>query len=476
MQTQDHVVGGNELPRTLGALRASGWESVAVKAELRRNMVAAIRRGEELFPGIVGYEDTVIPEVINAVLAEHDMLFLGEKGQAKSKLMRMLVRFLDPFVPFLALPESPVHEDPYAPITGAGKRMVAKLGDDAPIAWWAREHRYAERLAPGTKFADLIGEIDPAKLLGGASMGAEDALHFGLIPRMHRGIFAMNELPDLDDLVQTGLFNILEERDVQIRGYPISFDLDVLVLFSANPGTYNRSGKVIPQLKDRIGATIQTHYPRTRDLGIEIMEHEAGEVRGDVRVIVPRFMKEIVEQMSICARKSSFIDQTSGVSARFSVSNYRTMIANATRRAISLGESTTVPRISDLAHFHASAVGKLELDLMGSHQLTESQALEAIGAEAVKVVFEEYVTRHGLAEIGEVFAKGVTVEVGDMLASSHYEKILKRVPQVWEKAFEVNPAADAAVRASCVEFVLAGLHASDMISRATRQGRVSYEL
>lgn len=476
MQTQDHVVGGNGLPRTLGALRASGWESVAVKGELRRNMVAALRRGEELFPGIVGYEDTVIPEVINAVLAEHDMLFLGEKGQAKSRLMRMLVRFLDPFVPYLDLPGSPVHEDPYAPITGAGKRMVAAMGENAPIAWWAREHRYAERLAPGTKFADLIGEIDPAKLLGGASMGAEDALHFGLIPRMHRGIFAMNELPDLDDLVQTGLFNILEERDVQIRGYPISFDLDVLVLFSANPGTYNRSGKVIPQLKDRIGATIQTHYPRTRDLGIEIMEREAGEVRGDVRVIVPRFMKEIVEQMSICARKCSFIDQTSGVSARFSVSNYRTMIANATRRAISLGEGTTVPRISDLAHFHASAVGKLELDLMGSHQLTESQALEAIGAEAVKVVFEEYVTRHGLAEIGEVFAKGVTVEVGDMLASSHYEKILKRVPQVWEKAFEVNPAADAAVRASCVEFVLAGLHASNMISRATRQGRVSYEL
>lgn len=476
MHTQGHDAGAAELPRTLGALRASGWESVAVKAELRRNMVAALRRGEELFPGIVGYEDTVIPEVINAVLAEHDMLFLGEKGQAKSKLMRMLVRFLDPLVPFLDLPYSPVHEDPYAPITGAGKRMIATMGDAAPIAWWAREHRYAERLAPGTKFADLIGEIDPAKLLGGASMGAEDALHFGLIPRMHRGIFAMNELPDLDDLVQTGLFNILEERDVQIRGYPISFDLDVLVLFSANPGTYNRSGKVIPQLKDRIGATIQTHYPRTRDLGIEIMEREAGETRGDVRVIVPRFMKEIVEQMSICARKSSFIDQTSGVSARFSVSNYRTMLANATRRAISLGERTTVPRISDLAHFHASAIGKLELDLMGSHQLTESQALEAIGAEAVKVVFDEYVTKHGLAEIGEVFAKGVTIEVGDMLASSHYEKILKRVPQVWEKAFEVNSAADAAVRASCVEFVLAGLHASDMISRATRQGRVSYEL
>lgn len=486
-------------PRTLRELRASGWTSRPIKVELRDNLVAALhacrKEGRDpgsLFPGIRGYEDTVIPEVINAILAGHDMLFLGEKGQAKSRLMRTLVNFLDERLPYLDIPGSPVHEDPFAPITGAGRAMVAERGDDAPIAWWFRADRYAERLAPGTKFADLIGEIDPAKLLAGASMGAEDALHFGLIPRMHRAIFAMNELPDLDDLVQTGLFNILEERDVQIRGFPISFDLDVLVLFSANPGTYNRSGKVIPQLKDRIGATIQTHYPRTRDLGIEIMEAESGLNAAETGkaaivaiaatapsqppVLIPRFMKEIVEQMSIAARKSKFIDQTSGVSARFSIANYRTMAANARRRAIMLGEPHAVPRISDLAHFQASAIGKLELDLMGSHQLSEKQALEAIAADAIKTVFDEYVTRHGLSEIAEVFAKGVKIEVGDMLPSSHYEKLLRRVPQVWEKAFEVNPAGDAAVRASCVEFVLAGLYASDMISRATHHGRMTYEV
>jgi len=264
---------------------------------------------------------------------------------------------------------------------------------------------------------------------------------------------------------------------VQIRGYPIKFDLDVLILFSANPTTYNRSGKVIPQLKDRIGSTIQTHYPRTRDLGIEVMEQEAAvELGGEFPVVVPRFMKEVVEQMSIVARKSKYIDQASGVSARFSIANYRTMVASARQRAIRLGEKPAVPRISDLAHFHASAIGKLELDLMGAHQMNERQALDAILAEAVKAVFEEYVDKIGMGEIGEVFGKGVKIEVGDMLPSANYEKVIKRVPQVWDKAFEVNAAGDPAVRASCVEFVLAGLWASDVISRAERHGRVQYEV
>lgn len=470
--------------RTLGELRRSGWRSRSVKAELRENITRALAAGEELFPGIVGYEDTVIPEVVNALLAGHDMLFLGEKGQGKSRLMRNFVRFLDEETPCLDIPGSPVREDPERPITAAGRRFLAEHADRAPIAWWRREDRYAERLAPGTKFADVIGEIDPAKLMSGASMGAEEALHFGLIPRMHRGIFAMNELPDLDDSVQVGLFNILEERDVQIRGYPVRFDLDILVLFSANPSTYNRSGKVIPQLKDRIGATIQTHYPRERDAGIRIMEQEAlreggtdtgFRLEGDFPVLVPRFMKEIVEQISTVARKSKYIDQQSGVSARLSIANYRTMIANARRRGVVLGEKPAVPRISDLAHFTASSLGKLELDLMGSHQLTERQALEAICAEAIKDVFNEYVTEHGLEEIAGIFAKGVKIEVGDMLPSRNYEEIVKRVPSIWEKAFEVNPAADPAVRASCVEFVLAGLYSMDKISRGTKHGRVRYE-
>jgi magnesium chelatase subunit I len=308
-------------------------------------------------------------------------------------------------------------------------------------------------------------------------MGAEDALHFGLIPRMHRGIFAVNELPELDELVQVGLFNILEERDVQIRGYPIRFDIDVMILFSANPSTYNRSGKVIPQLKDRIGSVVHTHYPLERQLGIEIMEQEAGtDLGGDFPVSVPYFMREIIEEMSSVARKSKYIDQQSGVSARFSIANYRTMVASARHRGAILGEKPAVPRISDLGHLYSSSLGKLELDMMSSHQMSERQVLDAIMAEAIRNVFEEYVENHGLSEVSEIFSRGVKVEVGDMLPSAAYGDRLKRVPPAWDKAFEVNASSDAAVRASCVEFVLAGLYATDRISRSQDHGHIVYEV
>ena len=466
-----------ERPTTLQALRETGWKSRTVKQEMRQNLVHALEREVNLFPGILGYEDTVIPEIHIAVLAEHDMLFLGEKGQAKSRLMRSLVQLLDEAIPYLDIPGSPVHEDPYQPITKAGKEFLqGKSEAEVPIAWWPRKERYAERLAPGTKFADIVGEIDPAKLAVGTSMSAEDALHFGLIPRMHRAIFAMNEIPELDELIQVGLFNILEERDVQIRGYPISFDLDVLILFSANPATYNRSGKVIPQLKDRIGSLIQTHYPTERALGILITEQEAAIDVDDNSVMIPLFMKEVIEQISVAARKSKYVDQSSGVSARFSIANFRTMIASAQHRSILLKETPAVPRVSDLGHLPTSSLGKLELDMMGSHQMSEKQVLEAIVAEAVGTVFDEYVDKHGLDEIAEIFTKGVRIEVGDMLPSSHYADRLKRVPKAWEKAFELNAGQSDAMRASCVEFVLAGLYATDRISRATKHGRIVYEM
>lgn len=465
-------------PSNLQELQDSGWVSKTVKQELRDNFLRMLAEGDELFPGILGYESTVIPEINIALIAGHDMLFLGEKGQGKSRLMRTLARFLDDEIPFIAHPEAPLHDDPYRPITRVCRELVASVTpNEVPIAWWPRSERYVERLAPGTKFADIIGEIDPAKLAGGVSMSAEEALHFGLIPRLHRGIFAMNELPELDELVQVGLFNILEERDVQIRGYPVKFDIDVLILFSANPATYNRSGKVIPQLKDRIGSVIHTHYPRERDLGIEIMEQEAGINLGEpFPVIVPRFMKEIIEELSIAARKSKYIDQASGVSARFSIANYRTMIASARQRGARLGERPAVPRISDLGHLYSSSLGKLELDLMGSHQMSERQILDALLAEAIRTVFAEYVEQHGLEEISQIFAQGVKIEVGDMLPSSYYAERLKRVPPAWDKAFELNASTDPAVRASCVEFVLAGLYATDQVSRSQANGRIQYEL
>src|SRR4051812_3467072 len=383
-------------PTNLRQLRDSGWQSKTVKREIHDNFLSALARGDELYPGIVGYDSTVIPEINLALLAGHDLLFLGEKGQAKSRLMRTLVRFLDEWIPYIDHPLCPVHEDPYRPITLAGKRVVAELPEDqVPVGWWHRSQRYAERLAPGTKFADVIGEIDPAKLAGGTSMSAEEALHFGLIPRLHRGIFAMNEVPELDELVQVGLFNILEERDVQIRGYPVKFDLDVLILFSANPATYNRSGKVIPQLKDRIGSLIQTHYPLDRSTGIEIMEQEAAlDLGGPYPVLVPYFMKEIVEQISVCARRSKYVDHQSGVSARFSIANYKTMVASARQRGVRLGEKPAVPRISELRHVYSSSLGKLELDMMGSQQMSAKQVIDAIVAEAVRIVFDEYVEKN----------------------------------------------------------------------------------
>lgn len=465
-------------PTNLKELTASGWESKSVKQEIRDNFTRMLADGEELFPGIVGYDDTVIPEINLALLAGHDMLFLGEKGQAKSRIMRMLTRFLDEWIPYIDHPDLPIHEDPTRPISSLGRRLVAEHDpEDIKIAWWHRDNRYAERLSPGTKFADIIGEIDPAKLTGGVSMSAEEALSFGLIPRMHRGIFAMNELPELDDLVQVGLFNILEERDVQIRGYPIQFDLDIVILFSANPSTYNRSGKVIPQLKDRIGTIVQTHYPDERDQGIEILQQEVGDqLEGDYPVQVPYFMYQIVEEITNQARRSKYIDQASGVSARFSLANFRTMIASARHRGIIHGEKPAVPRISDLGHLYSSSLGKLELDLMGTHQMSEQQVLDTVTAEAIKVVFNEYVEEHGLGAIAEIFRGGVRVEVGDLLPSSHYAERLKQVPPAWNVAFEVNASDDEAVRASCLEFVLAGLYSMERISRSQRYGKIEYEL
>lgn len=465
------------LETTLTGLNETQWKSKTVKREMRDNFTRMLASGEELFPGIVGYDDTVIPEINLALLAGHDILFLGEKGQAKSRIMRMLTRFLDEWIPYIDHPDLPIHEDPTRPISSLGKRLIAEHDpDDIKIAWWHRDDRYAERLSPGTKFADIIGEIDPAKLTGGVSMSAEEALSFGLIPRLHRGIFAMNELPELDELVQVGLFNILEERDVQIRGYPIQFDLDIAILFSANPATYNRSGKVIPQLKDRIGTIVQTHYPSERDEGVEILQQEVGdELTGDYPVQVPYFMYELIEEITNQARKSKYIDQASGVSARFSLANFRTIIAAARQRGIVHGEIPAVPRISDFGHLYASSLGKLELDMMGTHQMSERQVLDAVIAQAIQVVFAEYVEEHGLAEIAEIFRGGVRVEVGDLLPSSQYADRLQAVPPAWDKAFEVNASENEAVRASCVEFVLAGLYSMDKISRSQRHGKIEYE-
>ena len=465
-----------ELAETLGELRASGWESRTVKEEIRANAIGRISNSEPLFDGVMGYEETVVPQMEHAILAGHDIVLLGERGQAKTRMIRSLTGLLDEWMPIVA--GSEINDDPYNPVSRHALDAVAEHGDATPIAWVHRDARFGEKLAtPDTSIADLIGEVDPIKVAEGRYLSDELTLHYGLVPRTNRGVFAINELPDLAERIQVGLLNVLEERDVQIRGFPVRFDVDVLILFSANPSTYNRSGKVIPQLKDRIGSLIQTHYPIDRDAGIEIMEQEANvDLDGDFPVRIPYFMKEICEQITVQARKSKYVDHQSGVSARFSLANYRTMIASARQRGIVHGEKPAVPRISDLAHLYTSSLGKLELYLMGSHQMSEKNVLDSIVAEAIQVVFSEYVSEHGLEEIAEIFGKGVRIEVGDMIPSSQYAERLKRVPPAWEKAFEVNASSDEAVRASCVEFILAGLYAMDKISRGQDHGHSSYEI
>lgn len=460
-------------PCTLGELRATGYHTVSVKAEMERNLHCKLRTNEEIFPGIQGYEDTVIPQIVNAVLAHHDMVFLGEKGQAKSRLMRSLSSLLDEEVPYVEGCE--IHDDPYSPLCARCRRRATELGDDLPVAWWKRADRYGERLAPGTKIADLIGDLDPARVAGGTEMSSEEALHFGLVPRFHRGIFAINELPDMDYLIQVSLFNILEERDIQIRGYPIRFKLDLCLVFTANPEEYSRSGKIITQLKDRIGAEIRTHYPRNRDVGIKIIQQEARHVpRDGVIVQVPEFMLRIVEQITIEARNSPYVNHKSGVSARLSITNFETMVANARRRSLILNEPYAIPRMCDLATLYTSTSGKIELDPFREETVTEYHVIGKILEKAVRAIFMEYFAQEDLGSLVSQFRQNVTVRTSDRMPSSEYTRILDRIPQIWEPLHILRGNESDELRASCIEFVLEGLHVSGKLSRAKSGELVEY--
>jgi len=431
---------------------------------MERNLIAAMNAGKDIFPGIIGYDFTVIPQVVNAILSHHDMVFLGEKGQAKTRMMRALTRFLDHEIPAIAGCE--INDNPFDPICLSCRRKIEEHGDIVEIVWLPRSARYGERLSPGTKIADLIGDLDPAKVAGGAPLASEDALHFGLIPRMNRGIFAINELPDLEYLIQVSLFNILEERDIQIRGYPLRFPMDVLLVFSANPEEYTRSGKIITQLKDRIGAEVRTHYPHTREAGLRIVDQEARVQTGDgYRLSVPDFMRDIVEQITIEARRSPHVNQKSGVSARLSIANYETMVANARRRAITLKENVVTPRISDLNYLTASSTGKIELDPFREESLTEAQALGRIMDKAVRVVFTERMGIRDFASVVDAIKGEVTLETGDMIPSADYRKMVAAVPPLWEHVNALHGDKDDQARASCVEFILEGLHLTGKLSR-----------
>lgn len=463
----------SKLPRTLGALRASGWVSIPVKEELRRNAVAKIAAGEPLFAGVLGYQDTVMPQLENALLAGHDVIFLGERGQAKTRIIRSLTGLLDEWMPIVG--GSEINDDPYAPVSRLALDLVASMGDDTPIAWVHRDTRYGEKLAtPDTSIADLIGEVDPIKVAEGRYLSDELTLHYGLVPRTNRGIFAINELPDLAERIQVGLLNVLEERDVQIRGYKIRLPLDVLLLASANPEDYTNRGRMITPLKDRFGSQIRTHYPLDVETEMQIVRQEARPSSiGNVVVRIPQFMEEVISTISQLARSSTHVNQRSGVSVRLSVSNLELLAANAMRRALRAGETDVAPRVSDLVALAASTSGKIEIESVEEGR--ESAVLEQLVRAAVLQVYKQNVTSEKIRDVIASFDEGAVASAGEDISSTEYAAILEAIPALREIVVTIVQGDESpAVIASAVEFVLEGLHLSKRLNKDSIGSRATY--
>ncbi|MDQ3406786.1 MAG: sigma 54-interacting transcriptional regulator [Chloroflexota bacterium] len=446
------------LPSTLGALRASGYQPRSVKAEMRANLLARLADGSPLFEGIVGYDETVIPAIENAVLAGQDIVFLGERGQAKTRLARRLVGLLDGHVPIVA--GSELNDDPLAPIGPQAIAHIAAEGDGTPIAWLPRERRYGEKLAtPDITIADLIGEVDPIKVAEGRYLADASTIHFGLIPRTNRGIFTINELPDLAERIQVGLLNILEERDVQVRGYTLRLPLDMFVVASANPEDYTSRGRIITPLKDRLGSQIRTHYPRTIQDEITIMGQERLRFADDggPSIAEPAYMLELVAEVTHLARRSPEISQRSGVSVRVSVANLEILLATALKRAVRLGEPSGAPRVSDLAALLASTSGKLELETLGD-DAPEERIVDRLLSRALHAVFTRRVEMDRLAEVIDAFESGSEIETGDSIPSREYVRWMRETPGMGQAVARLGAGESPAEVASAVEFLLEGLH------------------
>jgi magnesium chelatase subunit I len=459
--------------QTLGELRRSGYRSKSVKQEMRDNLVARLRCGESFLPGIVGYDETVVPQIENAVLSGQDIVLLGERGQAKTRIARLLVGLLDETLPVLAGCE--INDDPLAPICSACRTRVQDVGDAAAIAWLPRDRRYGEKLAtPDITIADLIGEVDPIKVAEGRYLADELTIHYGLLPRTHRGIFALNELPDLAERIQVGLLNIMEERDVQIRGYKVRLPIDVYVVASANPEDYTNRGRIITPLKDRFGSQIRTHYPRRVADEIAIMEAERTAFPVDgVRTTTPAYMKQIVAELTHLARRASEISQRSGVSVRVSICNYENLMSSALKRAIRLGETDAAPRVSDLGALAASTAGKIELETLGD--TSEEKVLGKLVQRAVLNVFNRLVTAAEVDPVVAAFQGGLTVQVSDAMPSTEYVRQAEKTPTLRAVAHKLDAdAASPASLASAIEFVLEGLHLSKKLNKDSQPGHSRY--
>jgi magnesium chelatase subunit I len=447
--------------------------SRSVKDEIRANAIERIRAGQNISASVLGYEETVEPQIENALLAGHDIIFLGERGQAKTRIIRGLVDLLDEWMPIIA--GSEINDDPYAPVSRYARDLVEEFGEDTAISWVGREQRYGEKLAtPDTSIADLIGEVDPIKVAEGRYLSDELTLHYGLVPRTNRGIFAINELPDLSERIQVGLLNILEERDVQVRGYKVRLPLDVLLVASANPEDYTNRGRLITPLKDRFGSQIRTHYPLDVATEIAIMEQEAVLCSAEnLAVEVPEHMVEIVATFSQLARQSPHISQRSGVSVRLSVANYEVLVANAVRRALHAGESVAAPRICDLEALPAATSGKVEIESLESER--DGQILDHLVRSAVLTVFRERFPAGDTAELLIALEGRAPVETGEDVSLDRYAALAEEIPALGATARRiVGPDASPAAVASGIEFVLEGLHLSKRLNKDALGGRAQY--
>jgi magnesium chelatase subunit I len=461
----------NPLPATLGALRSSEYtpERLArsVKDELRENLICRLRTKETIFPGIVGYEDTVVPQIVNAVLSRHNFILLGLRGQAKSRILRALTTLLDPHTPYVA--GSEVHDNPYSPISKFSRDLIAKLGDETPIAWLTPDDRFVEKLAtPDVTVADLVGDIDPIKAArSNQDLGSELTMHYGLLPRANRGIFAINEVPDLAGKIQVALFNIMQEGDVQIKGYPVRLPLDVAIVFSANPEDYTARGKIVTPLKDRIGSEIRTHYPEDIEEGIRITAQEAWAERPASKIEIPHYIRQIVEQIAFAAREDKKVDKRSGVSQRLPISTMELVLSNAERRALIHGESLVVPRVGDIYAALPGITGKIELEYEGEMRGADTVIREIIRG-SVGTVFDKYFADANTQQIEQWFNLGGTVQLNDAQPASTSLAELKQIQGLFEKLtpLEINGKTSPETAVSAAEFLLEGMTAHKRISRA----------
>jgi magnesium chelatase subunit I len=469
-------------PQTLGELKAAGHARRSVKDEIRSNLIAKLRRGETLFPGVVGYDDSVIPQITNALLARHNLILLGLRGQAKSRILRALTDLLDAEIPALA--GSEINDDPLAPISAYGRRLIEEKGDNAPIQWVGRDARYVEKLAtPDVTIADIIGDVDPIKAArGGHLLSDELTIHYGLLPRANRGIFAINELPDLAGKIQVGLFNIMQEGDVQIKGYPVRLPLDVLLVFSANPEDYTARGKIITPLKDRIGAEIRTHYPASRAEGVAITAQEAWTARSSgndgnstaPRVAVPQAVREVVEQIAFLARDDKRLDQRSGVSQRLPISALESVVSNAERRALVNGETVAAPRIADIYAAAPAITGKIELEYEGEQVGGERIARDLI-RKACGEVFTERYAGIDLRQVLDHFNQGRALKLAELSSDEAALKEFRKVKGLVDaaRAGKLEDESTGSLIVGC-ELILEGLHSQKKIARSEEQGAASY--